>query len=55
MVKVGTKSGDAYTTVVTVSANFPKERTPAKDEKPEDKAKADKAWADRQKQLQDKR
>ena len=37
-----------------LAANFPKERIPAKDEKPEDKDKADKAWKDRQKQLEDK-
>src|SRR5258708_29762507 len=37
-----------------LAANFPRERVPARDEKPEDKAKADKAWSDRQKQLDDK-
>jgi len=50
-VKVGAKSGNDYPLTLTVTANFPKERIPAKDEKPEDKVKADKAWADRQKQL----
>jgi hypothetical protein len=53
-VKVGKKSRDDYPISMTVAANFPKERTPAKDEKPEDKDKADKAWKDRQKQLEDK-
>src|SRR5581483_6001575 len=49
--KIGKKSGEAYPVTMKVAANFPKERIPAKDEKPEDKPKADKAWADRQKQL----
>ncbi len=53
-VKIGKKSGEAYPITMTVAANFPKERIPAKDEKPEDKTKADKAWADRQKQLDEK-
>ena len=51
-VKIGKKSGDDYPVAMTVAANFPKERIPAKDEKPEDKDKADKAWKDRQKQLE---
>jgi hypothetical protein len=50
-VKVGKKAGENYPVTMMVAANFPKERIPAKDEKPEDKTKADKAWADRQKQL----
>ena len=50
-VKVGKKSGDNYPITMTIVANFPKERIPAKDEKPEDKDKADKAWQERQKQL----
>lgn len=53
-VKVGAKSGDDYPLTMSVVANFPKERVPAKDEKPEDKDKADKAWKERQKQLEDK-
>jgi hypothetical protein len=53
-VNVGKKSGDDYAVTMTVAANFPKERIPAKDEKPEDKDKADKAWKERQKQLEDK-
>jgi Domain of unknown function (DUF4340) len=52
VVKVGTKNGDEYPVKMTVTANFPNERVPAKDEKPEDKDKADKAWKDRQKQLE---
>ncbi len=52
-VTVGNKTNDDYSVTVTIAANFPKERVPAKDEKPEDKAKADKAWGDRQKVLND--
>jgi hypothetical protein len=52
-VSVGTRVGDEYPVQIKVAADFPKVRTPSKDEKPDDKAAADKAWADRQKQLQD--
>ena len=52
--KVDIKAGISYPVTVAVTANFPKERVPAKDEKPEDKTKADKAWAERQKQLDEK-
>ncbi|HEX3797300.1 MAG TPA: DUF4340 domain-containing protein [Verrucomicrobiae bacterium] len=51
-VKVGSKTNDDYPITVTVAANFPKQRVPAKDEKPEDKAKADTAWAKRQSDLE---
>lgn len=55
VVNVGKKTtGDEYPITMTVAANFPKERVPAKDEKPEDKDKADKAWKERQKQIEDK-
>lgn len=50
-IKIGKKSDDHYPVTMSVAANFPKDRIPAKDEKPEDKDKADKAWAERQKQL----
>jgi hypothetical protein len=53
-VNVGKKAGEEYPITMTVAANFPKERIPAKDEKPEDKDKADKAWKERQKQIEDK-
>ena len=53
-VKVGSKSDQDYPVTMTVLANFPKERIPAKDEKPEDKDKADKAWQTRQQQLEEK-
>ena len=39
---------------MTVAANFPKERVPAKDEKPEDKAKLDQAFQDKQTKADDK-
>ena len=51
LVKVGKKTGDDYPLTIAVTANFPKERTSLPGEKPEDKDKADKAWQDRQKQL----
>jgi len=53
-VKVGAKSDQNYPLTVSLVANFAKERIPAKDEKPEDKAKADKAWSERQKQVEEK-
>jgi hypothetical protein len=39
---------------VSVNGNFPKERTPGKDEKKEDKEKLDKEFADSRKKLEDK-
>ena len=42
-VKVGGKTNDDYPITMTVAANFPKQRIPAPDEKPEDKTKADAA------------
>ena len=53
-VKIGSKTSESYPITVTVSANLPKERPEVKDEKPEDKTKADKAWADRKQALEDK-
>ncbi len=50
-VKIGTKAGENYPLTVTIVGNFPKERIPAKDEKPEDKTKADEAWKKRQSDL----
>jgi hypothetical protein len=52
-VNVGKKSGDSYPMTMSVAANFPKARIPAKDEKPEDKVKGDQAWQVRQTQLDD--
>ena len=52
--KIGVKASDAYPLTVDVSAELPKERVVGKDEKPEDKAKLDKEFADSQKKLQEK-
>ena len=40
--------------IVTVTAQIPKERAAGKDEKPEDKARLDKEFKDKQKKLEDK-
>jgi len=53
-VKVGAKTNENYFLTLSLVANFPKERTPGKDEKPEDKAKLDKEFADKQKKLEEK-
>jgi hypothetical protein len=52
--KVGQKTNDIYAMTVAVAADIPKERTPGKDEKAEDKDKLDKAFKENQKKLQDK-
>ena len=52
--KVGQKTNDNYPLTVTVAAQLPKERTPGKDEKAEDKTKLDKEFKDNQKKLEDK-
>lgn len=47
-VNVGNKSGeDAYYLTFSVQADLPKERTPGKDEKPEDKEKLDKEFKEK--------
>ncbi len=53
-VKVGQKTNENYILSVSVDAQLANERTPGKDEKPEDKAKLDKAFQEAQKKLQDK-
>jgi hypothetical protein len=53
-IKVGSKTNENYPMTVQVAADLPKERTPGKDEKPEDKTKLDKEFKDNQKKLQDK-
>ena len=53
-IKVGAKTNENYYLTLSVAANFPKERPPGKDEKPEDKAKLDKEFADKQKKLEEK-
>jgi hypothetical protein len=52
--KVGQKTNENYPLTMTVAAQLPKERTPGKDEKPEDKAKLDKTFKDEQKKLEDR-
>lgn len=52
--KVGQKTNDNYALALTVAADFPKERTAAKDEKAEDKDKLDKQFKEQQKKLQEK-
>ena len=52
--KLGQKTNDNLPMVVTVAAQIPKERTPGKDEKPEDNAKLDKEFKDKQKKFEDK-
>jgi len=52
--KSGTANGDNYPFQIALAGNFPKTRTPAKDEKPEDKDKLDKEFAEAQKKLADK-
>jgi hypothetical protein len=52
--KIGKLMGENYPVLVSVTAKLPKERTPGKDEKPEDKARLDQEFQARQKQLTDK-
>ncbi|MBI4327936.1 MAG: hypothetical protein HY674_22120, partial [Chloroflexi bacterium] len=54
-VKIGKKTGDDnYHLKMSVTANIPKERTPGKDEKPEDKEKLDKEFKDKVQRLEEK-
>lgn len=46
-VKLGTADGDNYPLQVSVSADLKREREPGADEKPEDKARLDKEFADK--------
>ena len=52
--KIGKPVGENYPVLVSVTANLPKERTPAPDEKPEDKAKLDQEFQTKQTQLTEK-
>jgi len=52
--RIGKLMGENYPVQVSVKADLPKERTPAADEKPEDKAKFDQEFQARQKQLAEK-
>jgi hypothetical protein len=54
VMKVGKLSGENYPLMLEVSGNFPKERTPGKDEKPEDKTKLDDEFKAKQKRLEEK-
>ena len=51
---IGKATADKYPVTVELTADLPKDRTPAKDEKPEDKEKADKDFEAEQKKLRDK-
>jgi hypothetical protein len=52
--RIGKLSGDNYPVLVSVNAELAKERTPPPDEKPEDKARLDQEFQNRQKQLAEK-
>jgi hypothetical protein len=52
--KVGQKTNDNLPLVVSVAADLAKERTPGKDEKPEDKDKLEKEFKEKQKKLEEK-
>jgi hypothetical protein len=52
--QLGGKTNDNVYLTVTVAADFPKERPPGKDEKPEDKDKLDKEFKEQQKKLEEK-
>jgi len=53
--KVGAKSGEEnYYFQVAVTGDFPKERTPGKDEKPEDKERLDKEFKEKTQKLEEK-
>ncbi len=53
-IKIGQKRDDEYPMSISVAANLPANRVAATDEKPEDKAKLDADFKDRQKKLADK-
>ena len=53
-IKLGQKTNDNLSLVVSVTAQLPKERTPGKDEKAEDKARLDKEFKEKQKKYEDK-
>ena len=52
--KIGKPNGKDTPVTVAVSADLPKERTPGKDEKPEDKTKLDDEFKAKQKRLEEK-
>jgi hypothetical protein len=54
VLKFGTKTNDTFPLMVSASGQLPKDRTPGKDEKPEDKDKLDKEFKEKQKKLEEK-
>lgn len=52
--KIGKLTNEAYPVQFTIAANFAKERTPGKDEKPEEKTKLDEEFKAKQKRLEEK-
>jgi len=52
--KISAKTNDNYHLTLAVSADYPKERTPGKDEKPEDKTKLAKEFKDKTTKLNEK-
>ncbi len=52
--RIGKLMGENYPVLVSVKADLAKERTPGAEEKPEDKAKLDEKFQERQKQLAEK-
>ena len=52
--KVGQKTNENYPLAMSVAGQLAKERTPGKDEKPEDKDKLDKEFKEKQKKLEEK-
>ncbi len=52
--KIGTKTNDSYHLTLAVNADLPKERTPGKDEKPEDKDRLDKEFKEKNAKLTEK-
>ena len=52
--KIGKATGENYPVAITVAAALAKERTPGKDEKPEDKTRLDSEFTAAQKRLEDK-
>jgi hypothetical protein len=53
-IRIGKLKDEGYPVMISVKADLLKERTPAADEKPEDKAKLDQEFQTKQKQLSDK-
>jgi hypothetical protein len=53
-IKLGAKTNENFPLKLQVVAQLPKERTPGKDEKPEDKDRLDKEFKERQKKQEEK-